>query len=342
MVGEKYGFGIVGCGVISKWHACAIASVDDAKLVGVYDANLEKAKDFAKEYSALSFESYEAMLENAEIDVVCICTPSGLHAELAIMAANKGKHFLVEKPMAITEEGIKGIIEAVDKNGVKGGVVSQLRFCESVRRIKKAIEDGELGKIILGDVSMRFYRSAEYYASAGWRGTWEMDGGGALMNQGIHGIDVLQYLVGPAKSVHGMCRTLVHNIDVEDTANIMLEYENGAIGVIQGTTSVNPGYPRVITICGTRGTVELTGETITKWDVDGSRMDLSNFSSAEATNYRDPGGFSNEGHRLQILDMINAIKKDRAPFVDVNDSKNSLDIILGAYKSSKSGKTVFI
>ena len=332
-MGKKYGFGIIGCGIISKWHADAIMSIEDAVLIGATDNKKENADEFAKNYSCKFFSSIDEMLACDEIDIVCICTPSGLHAPMAIKVANSGKHFVLEKPMAITKEQLKDIIDACEKNGAKGAVVSQLRFTQAVQTVKKAIENGELGDIVVADVYMKYFRSAEYYKSAGWRGTWEMDGGGALMNQGIHGIDMLLYLAGPAKSVMGMCRTLARDIEVEDTANILVQFESGAIGVIQGTTSVDPGYPMRIEISGTRGTVVIDDGNITRWDVDGKKLE-------EDKNKQDSKIETTDNHALQIQDLINAIKEDRRPLVDIYEGKRPVDVILGAYESSRTGKMV--
>ena len=339
---KKYGFGIIGCGVISKWHADSIEQINEARIVGAYDTRYEGAVKFAKERNCKAFKTLEEMLACDEIDIVCICTPSGLHAKLAIQAANAGKHFVVEKPMAITKKQVIDIIDAVEKNKVKGAVISQLRFTESIQRVRKAIQNGELGRIILGDVYMKYYRSPEYYASAGWRGTWEMDGGGALMNQGIHGIDVLQYLVGPVVSVSGVCKTLTRDIEVEDTANLIVEYASGAIGTIQGTTSVEPGYPRVIEISGTRGTIVIKEDVIVRWDVDGKELSEDQIPKGNAESFRNPAGFDIDNHKRQIQDLIDAIKENREPMVNVYEGKKPVDIILAAYESSKTGKKVLL
>ena len=339
---KVFGFGIIGCGVISKWHADSIEQIEDAKIIGAYDLRFESAEKFAKERGCISFKTLEEMLSSKDIDIVCICTPSGLHAPLAIKAANAGKHFIVEKPMAITKKQVLDMIDAVEKNKVKGAVISQLRFTKSIQRVRKAIQNGELGRIILGDVYMKYYRSPEYYASAGWRGTWEMDGGGALMNQGIHGIDVLQYLVGPVVSVSGVCKTLTRDIEVEDTANLIVEYASGAIGTIQGTTSVEPGYPRVIEISGTRGTIVLKEDVIIRWDVDGKELDEKDIPKGNQESFRNPAGFDIENHKRQIKDLIDAIKEKREPMVNVYEGKKPVDIILAAYESSKTGKKVLL
>ncbi len=339
---KVFGFGIIGCGVISKWHADSIEQIEDAKIICAYDLRFESAEKFAKERGCIAFKTLEEMLSSKDIDIVCICTPSGLHAPLAIKAANAGKHFIVEKPMAITKKQVLDMIDAVEKNKVKGAVISQLRFTKSIQRVRKAIQNGELGRIILGDVYMKYYRSPEYYASAGWRGTWEMDGGGALMNQGIHGIDVLQYLVGPVVSVSGVCKTLTRDIEVEDTANLIVEYASGAIGTIQGTTSVEPGYPRVIEISGTRGTIVLKEDVIIRWDVDGKELDEKDIPKGNQESFRNPAGFDIENHKRQIKDLIDAIKENREPMVNVYEGKKPVDIILAAYESSKTGKKVLL
>lgn len=333
---KKYGFGITGCGIISTWHAEAIESIEDATLVGVYDNNIENAKKLAERFNCRIFSSYEEMLECSEIDIINICLPSGLHAEMAIKAVNAKKHFIVEKPMAITKHQLEAIIDACEKNNVTGAVICQMRFTENIQKLKKAIDNGELGKILVADVYMKYYRSPEYYASAGWRGTWDMDGGGALMNQGIHGIDLLLYLAGPVKSVYGLCKTLARDIEVEDTASLVVEYESGAIGTIQGTTSVDPGYPRRIEISGTKGSVILTEEKFTRWDV-GGKSDLP--LAPPTAEFKE---FTHYEHSLQIKDFIDALNNNRRPLVDIYEGKRAVDVILAAYESTKTKKAVEI
>ena len=339
---KKYGFGIVGCGAISKWHVAAINEIENAELVGVFNTPLSFAETFAKENNCRVFKTYEEMLECEDIDIVNICTPSGTHAPLAIEAANHKKNVIVEKPMAITKQQVEDIVSAVEKNNVKLAVISQLRFNENVQKVKKAIDSGELGDILIGDIYMKYYRSPEYYSSSDWRGTWEMDGGGALMNQGIHGIDLLQYLVGPVKRVTGVCKTLARDIEVEDAANLIVEYENGAMGVIQGTTCVEPGYPRVIEITGTKGTISLRESDIIKWDVNGKRLNPEEIEEKDSSGFRDPGAISLNAHKPQIRDMVKALEEDRAPMVDEKEGRKPVDIILAAYESSKLRRPVDI
>ena len=213
---KKYGFALIGCGAIAGIHSQAIKEMSQAELVGVYDTFSESAERFAKEKNCKAFESMEALLSDSGVDIVCICTPSGLHAELAMRVAKAKKHIVVEKPMAITKESLAELIEVIRENQVKCAVIAQLRFTSAVQKIKKAIADEKLGTIRTVDFTMRYLRTQEYYDKGAWRGTWAMDGGGALMNQGIHGIDLVQYLVGGVASVYAQCRTLARNIEVRD------------------------------------------------------------------------------------------------------------------------------
>ncbi len=338
---KNLGFGIVGCGLISDWHARAVEAIEGAYLVGVTDVNKDAREKTALKYGVRSFDSFEQMLNNKEIDVVSICTPSGLHAPLAIKAADAGKHIILEKPMALNLKESDEIIEACDKNNVKLTVISQLRFTDSVARVKAALAEGLLGRIIMGNVYMKYYRSQEYYDQSSWRGTWKMDGGGALMNQGIHGIDLLQYIMGDVKSVFAHTRTLARNIETEDSAIAILEFENGALGSIEGTTSIYPGFSRVLEVNGSKGTIALQEDSIIKWIIEGKdapegvlERETSNKSAS------NPADFGIEGHIAQITDMVNAIREDRKPLVDQHEGRKPIEIIMAVYESSRTGKLV--
>ena len=333
-------FALIGCGAIAKLHAKAIQGIEDAKLVGVYDYSYTYAEKFAQEFSCIAYKTLEELLANPEIDIVNICTPSGLHAEQTILAAKAKKHIIVEKPMAITKKQLNEAITAIEENGVKAEVITQLRFTPSICRLKKAIDEGRLGRILLADYTMKYYRSPEYYKQGGWRGTWKMDGGGALMNQGIHGIDLIQYLMGGVKSVYAQCRTLDRDIEVEDTANILVEYKNGAMGMIQSTTVATPGRPRQITVCGTKGSVVVREDVIESWDIDGEEVNGN--QESEFNSGVDPMAFTEYYHKMQFLDLIEAIEKDRKPLVDENEGRKPVDIILAAYESSNTEKRVEI
>ncbi len=336
---KTYGFAIVGCGGIAKIHADAIKNMDNAKIVAAYDYSYKFAQSFAETHNCIAYETIEQLLENPEVDIVNICTPSGLHTPIAVQVAKAKKHIIVEKPMSITREQLAEITKAVEENGVKVEVISQLRFTQSIIQTKNAIDSGALGQILHADYVMKYKRTQEYYDNGGWRGTWAMDGGGALMNQGIHGIDLLQYLVGGVKSVCADCRTLARKIETEDTANILVEYNCGAIGVIQCTTCCEPGYPRKITISGTKGTIVLKEDEIETWDIPQQEVEKGKSTINANAN---PLDFSSENHRLQFNDLIRSIEEDKEPLVGVSEGRKAVEIILSAYQSSKEGKKVIL
>lgn len=338
---KKYGFGIVGCGTIANWHAEAILRLDEAKLAGVSDAFPEGGEAFAGKYNTHFFKSFDEMLANQEIKIISICTPSGMHAPLAEKAAMAGKHVIVEKPMALTLAEADKVICACEAAGVKLAVISQLRFSKAARLMKAALENKVLGKLIMGDIYMKYYRSQEYYDKGGWRGTWKMDGGGALMNQGIHGVDLLQYMMGPVKSVFAHTRTLARKIEVEDTVSAVLEFKSGALGVIQAATSVYPGAPRRLEINGENGTIVMEEDSIIQWETAGSGipegLQPGKTTSGAASN---PTAISLDGHVEQIRDMIEAVKTGRKPFVDQYEGRKPIAIIMAVYESSRKGKPV--
>ena len=336
------GFGIIGCGTIANWHVAGIRACKDAKLIGAADFKPEFSAKFCEKYGITQFLSVEEMLASKEIDVVCICTPSGLHADYAVQVASAGKHVIVEKPMALTVADSDRVIRACDEHQVKCCVISQSRFTNTIQTIKKAIDEGKLGRIVTADVSMKYFRSQEYYDVSGWRGTWKMDGGGALMNQGIHGIDALQYLMGNVKSIFGYARTLARNIEVEDTCSAVLEFENGAIGIIQGTTSVYPGYPRRISISGTKGTITINEELFEEYCIEGEEQlpDGIVLGGEQRSGSSDPTNMDTRGHEMQIADMVDAILQNRKPMVDARDGKRPVQIITAIYESSRTGAKV--
>lgn len=337
-------FGVIGCGAIGRWHAISIGKVDGAVLSGVTDRSSAAAGNFAEEFGARSYESVEEMLASDDIDAVSICTPSGLHADLAVKAAEAGKHILMEKPMALTIADCDRIISAVDKAGVKAGVVFQSRFKKTAKTLKELVDQGKLGKIICADVFMRYYRSPEYYAASGWRGTWAMDGGGALMNQGIHSVDLLQYIMGPVKSVMAEARTLYHKIEVEDTVGAVVEFESGAIGLIQATTAIHPGYPRILTLSGTNGSVSISDDDFISWDIKDIPLPEDITLGYEKANLSssDPMSFPTDGHEKQISDMVDAIINDRDPMISCREGKKSVLIIQSVYRSSNEGKRIIL
>jgi len=347
MKNGKFGFGVIGCGVIAPWHARSIAANEKAQLVAACDILPDKLKTFCEtmEEKPATYSDYRDLVKDPKVDVVCICTPSGLHGDMAIAAANAGKHILCEKPIEIKLDKIDQMIEAADKNKVKLGGIFQRRTYDSSKKMKLALEEKQLGKLVLGDAYLKYYRSQAYYKSADWRGTWELDGGGALMNQGIHGIDLLLWLVGDVDTIYARAGAMVRDIEVEDTAIAMLQYKNGALGVIEGTTSVNPGEATRLEINGKSGTIIYEESKVTRWAVTDGEDDRAEdlkieFGESEKGAVADPKNIGLLGHIRHVADMINAIENDTQPFVTGESARKSVELILAIYESSRLGKEV--
>jgi len=344
---RKYRFAIVGCGMISNFHVAALSEIENAELVAMSDIVPEAAERAKEEHGVDTYTAHRKMFERDDIDVVNICTPSGVHLDPAIDAANAGKHVIVEKPLEITLKRCDKIIEACENADVKLCTIFPSRFSECNKLLKKVLEDGRFGTLALGDAYIKWYRTQEYYDSGGWRGTWKLDGGGALMNQSIHAIDLLQWFMGPVKSIQSFCETLAHErIEVEDTAVATLRFENGALGVIEGTTAAYPGLLKKIEISGNKGTVIIEEEDIIRWEFEDELPEdeeiRKKFASKKSGGggAADPSAISHENHKRQILDMLDAIENDKKPLVDGYEGRKAVEIILGIYKSSQEGKIV--
>ncbi len=336
---RKIKFAIIGCGVIAPTHAEAIAASPNAELVACADIVEDKARKFAEERGIRWWRDYEEMLEkDDEIEAVTICTPSGMHHQVAIAAAQAGKHILCEKPLDITLKAIDDMIAAAEENNVKLGCIFQNRTYPSSRKIREAVRTGKLGKLVLGDCYQKYFRSHEYYASGEWRATWELDGGGALMNQGVHGIDLLIWIMGNVKRVNAQCRTLVRNIYVEDTAVAIVEFENRALGTIEGTTSVTPGYGMRLEISGDDGTIKYENGKIVAWDIPGEEgAEVEAETGGRGTAASPTEGLTATGHAFLVQDLCEAIIYDRDPYITGPDARRSVELIKAIYLSSRLG-----
>ena len=323
-------FGILGCGMIANIHADAIKNTEGAMLVGVADNNVEFAQKFAAKHGVVAFENYEQMLAD-DIDAVCVCTPSCFHAQNAIDALNSGKHVVVEKPMALSVEDADRVDEASKRNGKLVTVISQLRFSEDVIRLKECVESGAFGKISLCTLTMKYYRSNEYFSSSSWKGTLKFDGGGALMNQGIHGVDLMQYIMGGVKSVNGKTGTLCHSVEVEDTAVATVEFNSGALGVIVASTCAYPGFDRKLEIHGEKGYAILTENNLEKLMIDGKEMQLKEFEKSNTSS--DPTALASAMHQKQIENLMLAIDGKEKVLVDCNEGKKAVKIITDIYSN---------
>lgn len=341
------GFGVVGCGMISSFHAKAISEMRGAKLVACLDTRQESAEKFASEAGCRPYWELDKFLADPDLHVVNICTPSGAHMEPAVAAAKAGKHVVVEKPLEITLKRCDAIINACEKAGVKLATVMPSRFSGANLALKDAIEQGRFGKITLADSFVKWWRTQAYYDGGGWRGTWAMDGGGAYMNQAIHNVDLLYWLVGEVAEISAITDTLAHErIEVEDTGVAAIRFANGAIGTMTATTAAFPGLQKRIEIHGDQGSAIIEQDTIRLWDfAKKDRKDaglLKKFGSESLTTggAGDPKAISHLGHKLQLQELLKAIETGADPLVDGHQGRKSVEIILAIYQSSWSGKRV--
>ena len=351
MADGKLGFGIVGCGVIAPTHRLAIDACDEAELMAVCDTDENQIRSFLAGMDGgasgvRAYADYRELVRDPQVDVVSVCTPSGLHCEGVTAAARAGKHVLCEKPLEIDADRLTEMTAACRDAGVKLGCVFQSRTSPDMIRARQAIQDGLLGRMILADAYLKDYRSQAYYRSAGWRGTWALDGGGALMNQGVHGVDLLLWLMGsPVESVFARAEHKVRDIEVEDTAVANLRFKNGAYGALIGTTSCNPGEARRIELHGDRGTITVSGSSITRWantiEDDGRAEDSEPPREIEIEGaVADPSDIGSSGHVFLVDDLVRAIREDGEPYVTGESARGAVDLILAIYESARSGKEV--
>lgn len=338
-----YGFAVVGCGVIGPVHARAIRELPNARLVVAVDTCRERAQALAADSGAEWDVDLDRVLARADVDVVCVSVPSGRHAEIGIRAARAGKHVIVEKPIDVSLAAADRLIAACHDAGVRLGVVSQLRFAPAVAQLKALLASGSLGRLISGEVALPWYRPQEYYDSEDWRGTWEIDGGGCLMNQGIHFVDALEWLMGPAESICGRIATAVHDIDVEDVAAAILTFRSGAIGVVQASTAAYPGLPWRLQVSGTNGIVRIEDSRITVCQVaDGDvppDLELDD-GVRPASGASDPASSFHLGHRDQFADYLGALDTGSEPKIGGADGRRALQLVLAVYESARSGLEV--
>jgi predicted dehydrogenase len=315
-------------------------AIPEAELIAVCDLVPEKAEDFAHRYKAEAYLDYQELLKREDIDIVTIATPSGNHAELGIAAAQAGKHVMVEKPMAMTLNEADLLIKTCKECGVKLGVIHQNRFNKSIKVLRAALEAGRFGKLTHGQATVRWNRNQEYYAQAPWRGT-KLQDGGVLMNQSIHNIDLLQWMLGPVDSVYGYTATALRKIEMEDVAGAVIRFKNGAIGLIEAAATIYPkNIEETLNIFGETGSVIIGGIAVNRvevWEFPDSEAEKGQiFASQES----DPPTIYGFGHREIIEDMIKAVKTDGTPAVSGEEGRKALEIILAIYKCQETGLPV--
>ena len=312
------GFGIIGCGMIAKFHARAIADIAGANLVACYNRTAPKAEALAAEFGGEVYTNLDQMLARDDLHVVTIGTASGAHCEPCVAAAKAGKHVIVEKPLDVTRQRCQQMIDACDKAHVKLATIFPSRFHRASQLMKQAVEQGRFGKLALGNAYVKWFRTQEYYDSGAWRGTWQLDGGGALMNQAIHSVDLLLWLMGPVVEVMAHTATLAHErIEVEDVATATLRFANGALGTIEATTAGYPGSLKKIELTGSRGTAILEEEDIIKWqfaeqtESDEKLREEMLGRTKTGGGAGDPAAIGHHAHAALFRDFIEAIDQDR-------------------------------
>lgn len=347
-MGKTYGFGVVGCGVIGPRHAQVASALPNARFVACTDVVPDRAKALADAHGGEFEADLDALLSRDDVDVVSVCVPSGLHAEVAVPAAEAGKHLVVEKPIDISLAAADRLIGAVDRAGVKMTVISQHRFDPGLVELRRLLDAGTLGRVVLGDARVKWYRSQAYYDSGDWRGTWALDGGGALMNQGVHYTDLLRWCMGQASEVAAVTATETHEIETEDVALAVIRFASGAVGSLEASTAVYPGFRERLEISGTRGTVVVEDGEIVVREFVGERGEVGLYgqrvtSEAPATTASaasDPGGISNDSHAKQVADLLAAIDEDHQPLVTGEEARNALELVLAVYEAARLGSPV--
>jgi UDP-N-acetyl-2-amino-2-deoxyglucuronate dehydrogenase len=338
------GFGIVGTGVIAALHAAAIKTLPDARLAAVTDVVPGAAQTFAAARGGAAEPGLDALLARPDVDVVCVCVPSGLHAEIGIRAARAGKHLVVEKPVDVTLAAADRLIEAARAAGVALTVISQHRFDPGLIELKRLIDEGALGRLVLGEASTKWYRTQAYYDTAAWRGTWAMDGG-SLLNQGVHYVDLLRWCMGPVTEVTAVCATQAHQVEVEDTALAVVKFGSGAVGTILSTTAAYPGFPQRLEITGTGGTVIVEDGLITRRALAGQAaasagQDSAGQDPAGPGAAADPAAIEVASHAAQLADLLAAVEEGREPAVGGQAGRDTLEIVCAVYESARTGRTV--
>ncbi|MHC5073818.1 MAG: Gfo/Idh/MocA family protein [Planctomycetota bacterium] len=344
---KTWNFGIVGAGLIAGFHARAIKDIPNASLISCYDVDLERSQKLAQKYSCRAMNSLEEILGDKEIDIVTIATPSGAHMEPAIAAAEFGKHVICEKPLEITLERIDAMIHAHEQAGSQLGGIFQYRYCDAIKQLKEAVDSGRFGTITYAGIYVPWWRTDEYYKDS-WHGTWALDGGGALMNQSIHMVDLLCYLMPPVESVQAFTSTLGHpQIEAEDTAVANLKFTNGTLGIIYGTTASYPGQFKRLEITGTKGTVVYLEDSFTIWqfaEEESEDKDIrEKFRKIQGQgSVANPAAITHQNHTLNFESFIKALEEKKDFEINALEARKPVELILAIYKSAKEQKLVNI
>jgi UDP-N-acetyl-2-amino-2-deoxyglucuronate dehydrogenase len=331
--------GLIGGGNISATHARAANAIPGVSIAAVYGTNPAKVVGLSQEYSAQPYASFEAFLNRRPLDLVAIGSPSGLHATQGIAAAKRGLHVLTEKPIDISTQRADELIAAAESSGVKLGVFFQDRCKPDIRRMKQWIDDGVLGKVLLADARVKWYRPPEYYSDSKWRGTLALDGGGALINQAIHAVDLLLWMLGDVVEVQASTANLMHKIEAEDTALALLKFESGATALLHATTAAFPGYPRRLEVTGREGTVILEQDRVVAVDLKHPREGvMASRATDDIEDTASPVVTDFQGHQAVFEDFIRAIKENGTPMCDGREARRSMALIEEIYRAAAKSK----
>lgn len=346
MSGSPLGFAIVGTGMIAGYHARAIQQTPGARLVGVVSRSPDRGRAFAAEHDiSVLASTVDEMVARSDIHVVNVTTPSGAHLEPALCSIRAGKHVIVEKPLEITPARADQILAAAVERGVKVGAIFQARFGAGAQRVKSALDAGRFGRLVLASAYVKWHRSPDYYGTS-WKGTWGLDGGGALMNQAIHGVDLLQWLAGLPTEVTARLARRVHlGIEADDTTVATLSFPCGALGTVEATTAAWPGWSRRLEICGERGSVVLEDDHLARWDfaqaeAGDEALRAAPRDSALGSGAAGAGGISISGHLRQIQDFVEAVRDDRPPAIDGREGRKAVALVHAIYESARAGTSV--
>jgi UDP-N-acetyl-2-amino-2-deoxyglucuronate dehydrogenase len=333
--------GLIGGGNITETHARAARAIPGIEIAAIYGTNEQKVARLCREYGGESYSDLAQFLAHRPMDLVAIGSPSGLHAAQGIAAAQQGLHVLTEKPIDINTERADALIAAAYKAGVKLGVFFQDRCKPDILRVKKAVDSGVLGRPILADARVKWYRPPEYYASSRWRGTWALDGGGALINQAVHTVDLMLWLFGDVVGVQAKSKTSLHAIEAEDTLVALLEFANGAVGVLQATTSAYPGYPRQLELTGSEGTLIIAQDRLIAADLRNPPADLQYGGKADQNpSASSPVVSDVRGHQSVLEDFLQAIQTNTTPRCDGREGRRSLALVEAIYAACRTGERV--
>lgn len=327
--------GIIGTGAIAGIHAAAIKAIKNAELVAVCSSSPDRARKAEAKFGVKAYSDIQAFLTHTDLEVICICTASGRHLEPALAAAKAGKHLIIEKPIEVTLARADQLIEACQTHGVKLAVIFQNRFSSDYQKLKSAVEAGLFGKLLMGNAYVNWFRNEEYYGKSDWKGTIEIDGGGAFINQGIHTIDLLLDLMGEVDAVYAQVKTAYHQIEGEDLGVAIVNFKNGALGNITSATALYPGLPERIEIFGTEGSAILEAGKITQWEIKGSKSTKIESDVISASGAADPMAISGLLHQKQWDEFISSLETGDDYSVDGPTSRRSLELIRAIYISSK-------